>query len=268
MKRRVPSILYLWRKSLLLINFRRYPLLFFWKAGGLDKLPLIPAYYLREKNKERFITEHIRHNKSNKPHLRFAQGAEEYFLSEAKEAWKVVEQEWLQRNEKNITKRQMEYGELCFEARLKVCLGGNRETVLRDLGRKILPETRGGGKRFTINSLQLFKTIHKELKDCIKEIRRKEGLTLCKVAPEHMSRPNEEQLKSMVEDAKKEKSWVERVLTDDEILFLLKGTSESKAAPGEDLHLTISEIAWWILGNRLEIHPPTLRHNLKDIPLL
>lgn len=56
--------------------------------------------------------------------------------------------------------------------------GEDRETVLRDLGRKIFPQTRGGASIFTEDEKRTLKTLYLELQECIKEIRRKLDIPL------------------------------------------------------------------------------------------
>ena len=66
-----------------------------------------------------------------------------------------------------------ELGRLAVEARNRVMNDEDREMVLRDLGKKILPQTKGGASIFTLDQKKTLKVLYHELQDCIKEIRRK-----------------------------------------------------------------------------------------------
>ena len=233
----------------------RYPFLFQWKFDGLECLPSMPDHqnaFIKKRLKSATFSVVL---------------GEEGLLQQAKELY--LENK-AQQMENDFVEMCMYYAEACLNAIERVRFGEKREKVLVDLGDQILPETRGRKGRiksnkalpflFTHNTKKLFKTIHKELMSCIKEIWQKEDISLRQFG-------DGELVTSTVKSVKQGSPWVEEILTDEEIkLISLQDKAANANIPKSQFR--ISEIAWKIMGGRIKVSPHSLRKSLIGIPPL
>jgi hypothetical protein len=79
---------------------------------------------------------------------------------------------------KLVHEQWITWGEIVGEAREKIIMGESRASVLRELGDKVLPQTRGGPSIFTRDELETLRFIYGEMMLCIREIRQSLDLPL------------------------------------------------------------------------------------------
>lgn len=194
-------------------------------------------------------------NGKERAYLQFAVG-----ISGVEERlWQIFLQGVVKQREDDFIKMCIYYGEICLNAIERVRFGKEKhETVIRDIGYQILPETRGRGFfPLTDGTKRILKSIYKELLSLIKKVRKGSDLYNKKT-----KESNERCYATMsVQDIKHNTPWVECYLTNEEMRTLL--TDDTPAG-----------IAWKILYSRLpfledhKINIRALQENLKGIQSL
>ncbi len=146
---------------------KRYPFLALWKKRGFDEFPSIPVSAIIEYYRKSFYDYLRRDGRSPLKEILLENRPENaVIIDAANELFDRDAKEWMFRAaEQMIIAETWEVGRLAVEARNRVINGENREIVLRDLGRKILPQTKGGASIFTVDQKKTLKVLYHELQD-------------------------------------------------------------------------------------------------------
>lgn len=145
----------------------RYPFLFSWKQNGFDKFPLYPIQAIVEKSFNKGF-EKVKRD----PGMAFVSrllGVEETVKAFGHLAGCDLA---INRLEEKMIDEVTELGIKALEMKDSVILkGADRKEELSEFGKKSLPSTQGGKIIFTRNQCVTLKHIHKEMQNCIKEVR-------------------------------------------------------------------------------------------------
>ena len=151
-----------------------------WKEDGFNRFPKIPFEILwgvASRSSMEELWKYVKHLEEPQLSHIVISGVLESWVGEAVElagdaAYEAVV--------KSYMSDAFQMGLFAMEARQRIVNGEDREKVLRELGRKILPQTRGGGTRLTKDQEATLKQIHWELQECVKEVRRRLNIPLVK----------------------------------------------------------------------------------------
>jgi hypothetical protein len=233
----------------------QYPYLVHWKQKGFDQLPNIPPEEIIKFYKAKALQAF----RKSSLHLiglseKNRESIEEAFLCEVEP---ILIQMVAQRHEEKVLEAAFDRGFRCLEAEGKARLKEPRDRVMLNLGKQILPETKGGGIVFTEGSKRILKRNYLEMQECIREVRR-----YCNVPLKDIEDYDEAQGNMVdVPYVKNTVPWIGFIFTDEEI-------------PRLALKPSIAETALNIMSRRLRkcrlkyyIPSRTLRNILKDADL-
>jgi hypothetical protein len=165
----------------------RYPFLYQWKLQGFNEFPTIPLHHFTVEAWKRRYLEYLKESEETeiysiltkkKPSIKeFQDVIWPRAVEVARAGMKMADDIILE----IIYKEVWNLALIVIEAEGKILKDeASKEQALKELGKKIFPETRGGKSIFTELQKAILKVIHEELKNCIKEIRRFLGIPLRK----------------------------------------------------------------------------------------
>jgi hypothetical protein len=233
----------------------RYPFLASWKEQGFDKFPSIPVSAIIEFYKKRFFDFLRRDGRSPLKEILLENRPENgAIIDAANELLDRDAKKWMFRvAEKMMIAETWALGRLSAEARHRVINGEDREIVLRDLGRKILPQTKGGASIFTLDQKKTLKVLYHELQECIKEIRRQLDIPL-KESGYYLGQNKPEDIEHFC-------PGIDNLFVEEELSFLIKNPSIADTAA----EIIVRRINQCIPTNLTK--PRALQNFLNSIPL-
>jgi hypothetical protein len=249
----------------------RYPYLAHWKKRGFEKFPSIPPEVLRkakiEVPKNAFregVREGLRKRElglsdfektriaealgfdvaylfpkdleDNNPLVRVLTDCED-FITALYEP--TIEQNAVTKMQDEMNAVKKKKGEFVDQARKRIMTGEDYENVLRELGRELLPKTKGGGTTLTENGKRILKRLYLEMQDCIKEVRRRLMIPLKSIPDDEIA--HWDSIGNIPGTIKQEIPEISTIFTDKELSPLVKGKP-------------IADTAAMIILNRLKKH--------------
>lgn len=154
---------------------KRYPYLIYWKERGFKEFPTIPPDVILDKAKKSFEKSYTK-TLNNSVYSRFL--PEEVVQARLQETLNSAKP-LLDEMTANICQAQIdttiyEMGMQDIELLKKFKINGDsRDKIIREWGRKTLPQTKGGPAILSRNVRYVLKKVYKELIKCIKEVRKK-----------------------------------------------------------------------------------------------
>jgi hypothetical protein len=265
-----------------------YPFLYSWKKCGVENFPTIPFNEIINGYKEKFW-HHIKNsdeipvagiflnddpnileNFEDALNLRFAAKmnlAIEQNEQNNRSAIKNIDldkeldrllKEWILDDTRRLIKAQwLKWGQLVHEARQKILCGEGRKGVLRELGDKIFPPTKGGPSLLTEDQKRTLKILHAELQQCIRDIRRALDIPLKKDSSYSWGTDESE---NIIEFFPK----IEMLFEKKELPILTKEPSLAKTS----LKIITKRINHSVRHVHKRIKPRTLQNMLDSVPIL
>ncbi len=162
----------------------KYPFLDCWKRQGKGSFPAVPVGPVLKEKREKTIAGLKGSHTTPETKLLFGPHPPPAPLDEAsKEEYrryfdeKLAQPMILKAGYEWYFHECLRFGAIVIKHRNRLFAGEDREMVLRDLGRKVFPNTKGGPAFLEEYQKSILKSIYIELKDLIKEIRTNLGVT-------------------------------------------------------------------------------------------
>ncbi len=183
----------------------KYPFLSLWKKDGLKRFPPVPFISLVDHFYSELLEPVIAPTEDKEPYLdddfeirlrpkfnvikRAVMETDPSLLSHIREQI-IEDHKWknslriditgliIEATQEALTADYFKWGKIVREARKSILNGADREKVLRELGKKVLPLKRGGASLLSGIQLRTLKNVYLEMQEAIKEARRTMSLNV------------------------------------------------------------------------------------------